>query len=383
MSRTSRLLRSLVAATAGSAAALGFVALLWPGPALATGARTVISPDAGQTTAAAPANSQSAGAEAEVQRLSRLEASLATASAAGKALDPKDPKLAKLAAVWEQVHAALVQEAISLSSQAAAEKQSAVNAAVASYVASAAGQTAGSFLTSNVNEASTRSVYLGLVSSIAKSWSNRDSDLAKAANQSIAALGSSFAGFADSSVAGAAPRSGTTTPSLSAAASSTPDLSIMGSSTLSAQELASWYESFGYQNNTGMPIAQLAQLYLDEGSKAGVRGDVAFAQSILETGGFSIMSGKNNFAGIGACDSCHGGYDFSSVRQGVAAQVQLLRAYADASYSTSSFSWVNTLSIKGEHPTWTSLSKSWSSSESYGSHVLSIYLSILTDALAP
>ena len=53
----------------------------------------------------------------------------------------------------------------------------------------------------------------------------------------------------------------------------------------------------------------LAQMYIEEGQKVGVRGDVAFAQSIVETGYFGFRNSmvdpeNNNFAGIGACDTC-------------------------------------------------------------------------------
>src|SRR5262249_6622082 len=37
---------------------------------------------------------------------------------------------------------------------------------------------------------------------------------------------------------------------------------------------------------------------------------------------------QNNFAGIGACDSCHTGHTYPSARIGVRAQMQPLRGYA-------------------------------------------------------
>ena len=42
-----------------------------------------------------------------------------------------------------------------------------------------------------------------------------------------------------------------------------------------------------YTPHITVPIEVLAQIYLDEGARTGVRGDVAFAQSILETAGFA------------------------------------------------------------------------------------------------
>ena len=57
---------------------------------------------------------------------------------------------------------------------------------------------------------------------------------------------------------------------------------------------------------------------------------------MLETGSFSYPAGgqvrgtDNNFAGMGACDSCNGGNRFPDARTGVRAQLQQLRVYADA-----------------------------------------------------
>ena len=87
-----------------------------------------------------------------------------------------------------------------------------------------------------------------------------------------------------------------------------------------------------------MPIEVLAQIYLDEGARTGVRGDVAFAQSILETGGFAnpgSAATNNNFAGIGWCDSCKHGFDFPDAKTGVRAQLQLLRIYVDPTFPDS------------------------------------------------
>ena len=55
----------------------------------------------------------------------------------------------------------------------------------------------------------------------------------------------------------------------------------------------------------GNNITALAQIFIDEGRVEGVRGDIAFVQSILETGWFSFAGSQippdaNNFAGINA-----------------------------------------------------------------------------------
>ena len=86
---------------------------------------------------------------------------------------------------------------------------------------------------------------------------------------------------------------------------------------------------------TGASLEQLAELFVTEGNRYHVRGDIAFAQSIVETAWFNfpdyglVRPHNNNFSGIGACDSCPGGFQFSSALAGVRAQIQLLRNYAD------------------------------------------------------
>src|SRR5262249_11097094 len=82
---------------------------------------------------------------------------------------------------------------------------------------------------------------------------------------------------------------------------------VMGASTLSAGQIAAWFDSTGAHANLpdGTTIADLAQAYVDEGTAERVRGDLAFAQSVLETGSFRETRG-NNYAGIGNCDSCGG-----------------------------------------------------------------------------
>ena len=76
----------------------------------------------------------------------------------------------------------------------------------------------------------------------------------------------------------------------------------------------------------------LPRLYLEEGKKEGVRGDIAFAQSLHETGFFKfggdVLSEQNNFAGIGAIGNGEKGYVFKMPREGVRAQIQHLKAYA-------------------------------------------------------
>jgi hypothetical protein len=168
-----------------------------------------------------------------------------------------------------------------------------------------------------------------------------------------------------------------------APAAVTPGVSILGASVLSASDLAGWYQSMGYQDNTGVPIKQVAAIYLEEGSAEGVRGDVAFAQAVHETGGFAVLSGRNNFAGIGDCSACGGGVNYQTTRMGVRAQVELLKAYDDPTFTQAdaarpvAYVGLNTLSVRGAAQTWEQLGTVWAPSASYGTAVLTIYRTML------
>ncbi len=108
------------------------------------------------------------------------------------------------------------------------------------------------------------------------------------------------------------------------------ELSILGGSALSAKQLTGWYNAQGYVDLTTAPIGPLAAWYIQAGAEEGVRGDVAFAQAVLETGGFSSPDAVDlsNFAGIGHCDTCAAGWAFPSPQAGVLGHVQLLRIFA-------------------------------------------------------
>lgn len=81
-------------------------------------------------------------------------------------------------------------------------------------------------------------------------------------------------------------------------------------------------------------VEELASLFLAEGEAEGVRGDVAFAQSLLETGYFKfggiVLPTQNNYGGLGALNGNSTGQaaSFPDPRSGVRAQIQHLKAYA-------------------------------------------------------
>jgi hypothetical protein len=173
-----------------------------------------------------------------------------------------------------------------------------------------------------------------------------------------------------------------------------PTTSILGPTLLGADELTAWFNSTRRRPNTTVPIEELTRFYVEEGIAVGVRADIAFAQSMLETGGFSFPAGgqvrgtDNNFAGMGACDSCHGGNRFPDARTGVRAQLQQLRVYADAKLTNAALNppavnpKLDQHHLKGKVTTWAALTHTWATADTYGDRILGIYeqmLAWLTD----
>ncbi len=166
-------------------------------------------------------------------------------------------------------------------------------------------------------------------------------------------------------------------------------LSLIGGSALDAAQLVTWYRNQGYVDLTPAPIAQLAGWYLQAGSQEGIRGDVAFAQAVLETGGFSSPDSVlyNNYAGIGHCDTCATGWKFPSPHGGVLGQTQLLRIFADGNPPSGGPGPVLAALAPGRQgrraccPTWESLTGVWASDPTYGTQILGIYQQMLASAL--
>jgi hypothetical protein len=164
---------------------------------------------------------------------------------------------------------------------------------------------------------------------------------------------------------------------------------ILGPSRLSANQMAAFIKSEKYKPRVTVPMRDLAQMYLDEGARTGVRGDVAFAQSILETAGFrnpGSAATDNNFAGIGWCDSCAHGYNFPDAQTGVRAQLQLLRTYADPTFPQADYKdpillpGTLTLGFRGKVQTWWDLWGTWATGALYGQRVYDIYQRMVTFA---
>ena len=114
---------------------------------------------------------------------------------------------------------------------------------------------------------------------------------------------------------------------------------IMGTSDTSVAQMVSYFnENCGTYpaealTEGGAPdIETFCQIYYEEAEKEGVRAEVAFAQTMKETGwlqyGGDASIEQYNFAGLGTTGGGVPGNAFADVRTGVRAQIQHLKAYA-------------------------------------------------------
>ena len=106
---------------------------------------------------------------------------------------------------------------------------------------------------------------------------------------------------------------------------------IMGAAVATADQMKAYIKA----KNPSVPqsVLDMVPLYLSEGAAEGVRGDIAFAQSCLETGNFgfagsAVTLDQNNFCGMGVTANGLKGNSFDTPQFGIRAQIQHLRAYA-------------------------------------------------------
>lgn len=172
-------------------------------------------------------------------------------------------------------------------------------------------------------------------------------------------------------------------------------VAIMGAARLNPVQIVTWVNlrqprPAGAYAAT-VPLEILAAYFIEEGAAEGVTGDVAFMQSIVETGWFrfggSIPASYNNFAGIGATDSNPTPAVFPDARIGVRAQIQHLRAYADPTALTCTVPPLHNPCVdprfhlvlpKGKAPTWNQMGNgNWATASTYAGSILSLYAEAL------
>lgn len=114
---------------------------------------------------------------------------------------------------------------------------------------------------------------------------------------------------------------------------------IMGISPVTAEQLVSYFKSAGVSypseelgEGGADSIETFATMYCEEAAAEGVRPEVAFVQTMKETGwlqfGGDVSVNQFNFAGLGTTGGGVPGNAYPDVRTGIRAQIQHLKAYA-------------------------------------------------------
>ena len=163
---------------------------------------------------------------------------------------------------------------------------------------------------------------------------------------------------------------------------------IMGDAVATAEQMKAYLKV--KNPNVAQIVLGMVPLYLSEGRAEGVRGDVAFAQSCLETGNFTfsgsaVTLSQNNFCGMGVTANGMKGNSFDTPQLGIRAQVQHLKAYASTDALKNAcidprFKYVT----RGcaEYVEWLGQKenphgKGWAAGASYGEKILAILKGIL------
>jgi hypothetical protein len=163
---------------------------------------------------------------------------------------------------------------------------------------------------------------------------------------------------------------------------------VLGPALLGPFQIEAWYAATGTRSRSPTPVGRIARLFVEEGHAQGVRGDIAFAQAMLETGylryGGQLLPADHNFGGIGACDSCDGGLRFPDPETGIRAHIQHLWAYAsptaDAAALARPLADVRFAGVRppGKAPLWESMGTgNWATGTTYAPKVLGIWRQML------
>ena len=165
---------------------------------------------------------------------------------------------------------------------------------------------------------------------------------------------------------------------------------IMGKAKATAGQMASYLK----KKNPAVPqsVLDMIPLYLSEGEAEGVKGDIAFAQSCLETGNFTFSGSavtllQNNFCGLGVTQRGKTGLSFESPQLGIRAQIQHLKAYASTDKLRNALADPRFRYVKrgcAPYAEWLGQKenpqgKGWAAGEKYGEKILSILKAVVSE----
>lgn len=165
---------------------------------------------------------------------------------------------------------------------------------------------------------------------------------------------------------------------------------IVGTAKATANQMIAYIKK--KNPNVAQSVIDMIPFYISEGKTEGIRGDVAFAQSCIETGNFTfpkntcaVNISQNNFCMMGVTGTFEKGNSFATPQLGIRAQIQHLKAYSSKeplvgkcidprfTYVTRGCApYVEWLGMK-ENPE----GKGWASAKNYGSKILRVLEEVL------
>lgn len=109
-------------------------------------------------------------------------------------------------------------------------------------------------------------------------------------------------------------------------------LTILGGATATETQMVKFIKKNNPNAKLNCSIDELVKIYYEEGTKEGIRSDLAICQAIKETGfwnyGGDVDPKQNNFCGLGAIGNKEPGASFETPRLGARAHLQHLLSYA-------------------------------------------------------
>ncbi len=161
------------------------------------------------------------------------------------------------------------------------------------------------------------------------------------------------------------------------------DLSILGAPIATKEQCITYLLMKNPLPYLSVSPQELINLFYEEGLREGIRPDVAFAQSLHETGFFKyggdVLPAQNNYSGLGAIGNGAKGLWFPDARTGIRAQMQHLKAYASIDPPSMPivdprYDLVKRSSFFGNSKTWESLNGKWAvPGKTYGQMILAIH----------
>ena len=165
---------------------------------------------------------------------------------------------------------------------------------------------------------------------------------------------------------------------------------IMGITNTSVNQLAAYFRSsnFTYPSEVlskggASTLEEFCKIYIEEANIEGIKAEVAFCQSMIETGFLQykgdVKIEQYNFAGMGAVGNGAPGNSFPDVRTGIRAHIQHLKCYATnepLNLEKVDPRWNENLRGKAPYVEWLSIkvnpyNTGWAADPEYGEKIIS------------